>query len=96
LIPLSPSKSCSRTLQVEEEVAKDVSVLESTLEADLRSFGRGFTVLESSIVKEFRKEEGVLVREVGEVSGSPALSLAPAWLPPRALLAGAGSRAAAS
>ena len=61
--------------QVEEEVAKDVSVLETTLEADLKSFGRGFTVLESRIAQELRAEEGTVAREVGAVGG-PACAAA--------------------
>ena len=57
--------------RVEEFASKEVKTLEEALEPELKSFGKGFTVLESKvettaeeIVKEGEAEEQLLVKEV--------------------------------
>jgi violaxanthin de-epoxidase len=58
-------------LKVEEFASKEVQTLESSIEPELKSFGKGFTVLENrviqaekTVVKEVEDEEQVVVEQI--------------------------------
>ena len=62
LPPLTPPLPLLQ--EVEQEAAKDAAAVEAGLENRLRSFGRGFTVLESRVAGELSKDEKLLAAEV--------------------------------